>query len=61
MKPLFVVSVYAVLATVLWAFFLSRSLGVQGLRRQITRLENEVKKLDGHIDDLEVEVRVRKR
>lgn len=56
MKPIFVVSAYAALATFLWAFFLSRSLGIHGLKRQIARLEGEVTKLDGHIDDLEIEI-----
>ena len=57
MKPIFILSVYAVLATVLWAFLLSRFFGISGLRRQIERLEDEVAKLDGHIDELEIEVR----
>lgn len=53
---MFVLGAYAALATVLWVFFLSRALGVYGLKRQIARLEEEVTILDAHIEDLQIEV-----
>jgi len=47
---------YAVVATVLWSFFFSRSFSLFNRQSQIEELTAQVQILDGEIDELEIQV-----
>lgn len=55
-KVIYVIILYAVIATGLWSFFFSRSFGLFSRKSQIEELTEQVKILDSEIDELETQV-----